>query len=244
MYEALLRRARDLKRRSRTLRDQGDYPGAEDLLTQAITLLGEAVISAQQKLPTSMPAPPDVRELATELADCWGSLGGVRRRHADALRRNDQPDQADRIYRAALEAYDKGMALEQDDLFRIADSYNLVQSAVVPVLTSPELLGNHQFQLKLREIALSIDRQIATARPEDPWAYSDLGLVQLLSGEEATANRMWDKMDALKPQRKVYTSGLPVLEALSSTLSDHQALRRAAERFRARVASSAVPASS
>lgn len=233
MYESLLRRARDMKRRSRTLRDQGDYPGAEDLLQQAIATLSEALNSAANQLPPGVPASPDVREVAAELADCWGSLGGVRRRHAEALRREQRFEEAAEPYNATIQAYEQGLTLEQDDRFRIANSYNLVQRVVVPVLTSPDSLADDELQARLRDIASSIDRQIATTRVGDPWAYSDLGLVQLLAGDEATANRTWDRMDDLEPQRNLYTSGLPVLEALANALPQNEGLRRAAERFRA-----------
>lgn len=231
MYESLLRRARDLKRRSRTLRDEGDYPGAEDLLQRAIATLDEALSSATHQLPAGVPSAPDVREVAAELADCWGSLGGVRRRHAEALRREQRFEEADERCDAAIQAYEQGLVLEQDDRFRIANSYNLVQRAVVPVLMLPESRVGDELQARLRDIASSIDRQIATTRVGDPWAYSDLGLVQLLAGDEAKANRTWDRMDALKPQRNLYMSGVPVLEALSNALPRDESLRRAAERF-------------
>jgi tetratricopeptide (TPR) repeat protein len=233
VFESLLRKARDLKRRSRTLRDQGKYAEAEELLCQAIVSLEEPVSSVAEKLPPGEPAAPDIRELAAELADCLGSLGGVRRRDAEAIRQDGRREDAQARYQAAIEAFERGLALEQDDRFRIANSYNLVQRVVVPVLTSPESLGGSELQKKLGEILSVIERQLATTRPADAWAYSDLGLVQLLGGDEAAANWSWDKMDDLKPTRNVYTSGLPVLESLAAVVSDAEPFRRAAERFRA-----------
>jgi tetratricopeptide (TPR) repeat protein len=235
VYEALLGRARDLKRRSRTLRDQGLYREAAGLLQQAIDLLSDPVKSAREAIPPGVPASPDVRDVATELADCWGSLGGVLRREADALRGAQRFDEATARYHAAIAAYDRGLSLEQDDRFRIANSYNLVQRVVVPVLTSPGSLNDQGLQHTLREIGSAIQRQIDTTRPGDAWALSDLGLVQLLMGEEAAANETWNRMDDLQPQRNVYTSGLPVLEALATALPELQPVRRAARRFRASV---------
>jgi tetratricopeptide (TPR) repeat protein len=230
VYEPLLRKARDLKRRSRASRDADDYPKAEALLKQAIDPLSEELSSAVAQLPAGVPAPPDVRELATELADCWGSLGGIWRRQADALRQEWRSAEAKAAYSAAIDAYERGLVLERDDRFRIANSYNLVQRAVVPALA--EIESPDDLKPKLREIALSIDRQIETSRVDDPWAYSDRGLVELLAGDEAKANRTWDAMDRLKPQRNVYASGAPVLAALAEARPHDEALRRAAKRFR------------
>lgn len=245
MYESLLRRAGDLKRRSRSLRDQGDaamaaerlddavqhFTEGEKLLEQARQALAGEVEPLEQTLPPGLPAASDVTDLATELSDCLGSLGGMRRRHADALRRLGRSAEADAMFERARDAYERGRSLEADDRFRIANSYNLVQSAVVPVLTASARLAD--LGGTLQDIAFAIERQIVTTRSNDPWAYSDLGLVYLLSGDEARAQRNWDRMDALQPQRKVYASGLPVLESLAGALPEiAPALQRATDRFR------------
>src|SRR5205807_2407081 len=54
-HQSLLRRASDLKRRSRTLRDKGDYEAAEKLLREAISLLDGPVRSSAGKLPFGIP---------------------------------------------------------------------------------------------------------------------------------------------------------------------------------------------
>jgi hypothetical protein len=142
------------------------------------------------------------------------------------------PVEANLRFAQALAAYDSGMKLEQDDRYRISNSYNLVQHVVVPILTSPQLFGGDDLKKKLVEVLHSIDRQIKTSRADDAWAYSDLGLVHLLLGDESLANDAWDQMDEKKLQDNVYTSGLPVLQSLSAVLRDNAPLHRAVERFR------------
>jgi hypothetical protein len=56
-----------------------------------------------------------------------------------------------------------------------------------------------------------------------------------LLGNAVAANESWDQMDALQPERNVYTSSLPVLQSLSDTLTQHLPLQRAVARFQAGV---------
>jgi tetratricopeptide (TPR) repeat protein len=233
-HEALLREVRDLKRRSRTLRDQGDYESAGKLLRKAISLLDDPVRSSEQNLSPGIPAPAEVRDMATELADCWGSLGGVLRRKADECLRIGKEAESSSTLRDAITAYKNGANLEQNDYFRIANTYNLIQVVIISILTSPDLLTSDEIKNQLRNAQRIIDRQIATSRSRDQWAYSDLGLVELLIGDELKANESWDYIDGLKPPSNVYTAELLVLESLSEVLPNHDPLRRAVERFRVR----------
>ena len=237
MYEELVRKARDLKRRSRKLRDEGDYVNAERLLRDAIEQMRDAGKAIRDTAPSGIPASQDYRDLARELADCWGSLGGIQRRQAEALDADSAAAEKQTRLDAALEAYEEGLTFEQDDRFRVANSYNLVQSVVLPVIRKPGLLTDASFKDKLRKVHDSIERQIATVRSDDPWAYSDLGLVELLGGDPSAAHESWDQMDALQPERNVYVSGLPVLQSLSAALTQVDPERRAESRFSARLES-------
>ena len=109
--------AQHLKRLSRKARDEERFDEADALLTQAIEKL-ESEFARLQKRPSDerekkLPASQEVRRVAAELADCLGSLGGVRRRQGRITE--------------ALELYSRGKDLEQDDRYRIANSYNQVQ---------------------------------------------------------------------------------------------------------------------
>jgi tetratricopeptide (TPR) repeat protein len=234
-YEALVRKAQDLKRRSRQLRDKGDLDGAEGLLRNAIALLREPGEEIFNQAQADMSASQDYRDLAKELADCLGSLGGVLRRQAEQLDQGSESDEVQARLKDALAQYEKGLKFEQDDRFRVANSYNLVQSVVLPVISEPHRLDDEKFKPKLHDVHAAIERQIATVRAEDPWAYSDRGLVELLLGDTMAANESWDQMDALQPERNVYTSGLPVLQSLSNKLMQVDAIQHAVNRFRASI---------
>ena len=147
-----LRKIQDLKRRSWRRRDELDLEGAQAMLLEAIDLGLPSVESAQQNLANDVVASEDVRAIAAEVADCLGSLGGIRRRQADVLRIAGDEEGADRLFNEAIDAYDAGMRLEQDDRFRISNSYNLVQRAVVPVLRNGSVLEDGEVKERLHAI--------------------------------------------------------------------------------------------
>jgi tetratricopeptide (TPR) repeat protein len=216
----VLRDVDDLKARSRRLRDQGKLEQAAQAVRQAIEIVEQelqqrniAVRSAGE------PAPQDVRDLAVQLADCYGSLAGILRRSGELS--------------VALEFYGKGRELEQNDTYRINNTYNQVQWLILRVLLEPVLIsGNNESMVaELRKTLQILRRQIATDRQQDPWAYSDVGLLHALLGDKIGADVAWNRMDAVHPIPSVYRSGLPVLEDLVTVLPDNDLLRGAAARF-------------
>jgi len=164
-------------------------------------------------------APEDVRALAAQLADCYGSLGGILRRKG--------------AHEEALECYAQGKKLEQNDPYRISNSYNQVQWLVLRVLLQPELIAdaNREMSDELENAIQALRRQIMTARRQDPWAHSDVGLLYTLLGDQPGANQAWAEVDALHPLPSVYTSGLAVLKELQRVLPDDEVLENAAARF-------------
>jgi hypothetical protein len=160
--------------------------------------------------------------LAAQLADCYGSLGGV-------LRRQHKPNEA-------VAFYEKGQRLEQTEAFRISNSYNQVQFLVLRILLDPSLLRQHDAAMvdELTKTIQILRRQIITTRSEDPWAYSDLGLLHTLLGDEGGAKAAWEEIDALRPIRSVYTSGLSVLRELAGVLPNNKTLSDAITRFETR----------
>ncbi len=212
-YKRLLRETDDLKRRSRRARDSADLASAAELLRNAIRLL-EPHVDVKSMNAREL-ASPDLRQLAAQLADCYGSLGGILRRQQE--------------YKAAIKAYQKGKAIEQTEAFRISNSYNQVQFLVLTILREPASIGSLDRELESAIHALR--RQIITTRTEDPWAYSDLGLLYALSGDETEASSAWDEMDSLKPVRSVYSSGLPILKELAEALPKKSFLAQSIERF-------------
>jgi tetratricopeptide (TPR) repeat protein len=223
--KTLLREVESLKRRSRKLRDEGNLRGAIDEVNKAIQLLepeiarrrGEVDLSQQ-----STPALQDLRGLAVELADLYGSRGGIYRR--------------DQHYPEALESYAKGRALEQSEDYRVDNTYNQVQWILLQILENPKVIDPPASPI-LKEIDRTMEtlaKQLLTTRRDDPWAQSDLGLLKLLRRDEAGANQAWDEVDALKPVPAVYRSGLLVLRDLAAKLPGVAAIQKAVDRFERR----------
>ena len=219
----VLATAQHLKRLSRKARDEERFDEADALLTQAIEKL-ESEFARLQKRPSDerekkLPASQEVRKVAAELADCLGSLGGVRRRQGRITE--------------AVELYSRGKDLEQDDRYRIANSYNQVQWLVLRILNDPALLKSEKTESEIDLAIETVSRQIATTRREDPWAHSDLGLLKALAGDKRGALLAWRDMDDLKPVSSVYTSGIPVLESLANKITNNDGLQAGVERFAA-----------
>lgn len=218
----LLREAENLKRRSRRLRDEHDHEGAADALNKAIGLLDSELERLKESPDSLMDAPgEDVRLLADQLADCWGSLGGIRRRQNRLTE--------------ALAAYASGRELERR--YHVASTYNQIQWLILRILSSDNPLATlTEMHGDLVQAEEALRRQIATARREDPWAWCDLGLLRVLKGQEAEAKQAWDQMDALNPILTVYSSGLAVLNDLTKVLPASEPLARTVNRFSGRLA--------
>jgi tetratricopeptide (TPR) repeat protein len=225
----LVRTALDLKRRSRKARDAGRLEEAAAALTEAIDALESALTESRnvsaEKEEVLAPESSEVREIATDLADCLGSLGGIRRRQGDIA--------------AAMKLYERGKKVEQNDRYRIANSYNQVQWLVLRILDNPHLLkdGDPETIAEIGRAIETVRRQIATTRREDPWAHSDLGLLKALQGDERGALQAWGEMDSLNPVSSVYSSGMPILEGLAEKLPDNNALQVGLRRFAAAIPS-------
>jgi tetratricopeptide (TPR) repeat protein len=220
---AILRDVESLKIRSRRLRDQGRLDSAGDALRQAIRMLEQE--RAQREvvhLSKSEPAPQDLRDLVVQLADCYGSLAGVLRRAGELQQ--------------ALDFYRKGKELEQNEAYRIKNTYNQIQWLILRVLLDPGLIAGRDepTRQELNRALQTLRQQIATDRQQDPWAYSDVGLLQVLLGDQIAADNAWDRMDSLHPIPSVYRSGLPVLQELAKVLPDNGGLRDAVMRFAAK----------
>jgi len=218
----LLRDVDSLKRRSRRLRDDGDLAAAAEAITTAINLLEPEVDRRRREVDPGDEAAPalgELRDLAAQLADLYGSRGGIRRRGG--------------LYEEALKSYARGRELEKSEIYRIDNTYNQVQWLTLQILQHPEQIEQHDPDL-LAEIDSTLrvlETQLLTTRFGDPWALSDLGLLKMLKNDAAGANAAWDQVDALNPAPTVYRSGLSVLKDLAERLADFGPLQGAVDRF-------------
>jgi hypothetical protein len=208
-------RIRDLKTGAKNQRDRGidGYPSARTLLTEAIAM-------ARTELACSTVADRRI-EMAIELSDCFGLIGGVQRRWADEA---DDGSRAEHL-KDAVRAYDEGFGFESDPEFGIVNSYNLVNRLVVRLLLAPAALATDEpvllapdiAPMKLRDeldkAAATVRGQIAGPRRGDYWALADLALLEVLSGRSAPSAAYADFL-ALSPPDFAYDSVLGGLRPL------------------------------
>lgn len=209
-------RIRELKTGAKNQRDRGarGYPRALSMLTEAIAI-------AQEDLDRSTGAERRV-QLATELSDCFGMVGGVERRWAD----ESEADERTQHLKAAIRAYDSGFAFESDAQYGIVDSYNRLNRLLVRVLVRPDAVASDDVVVIDPEIpALNLRRefekaadfirqQLTGARRGNYWALADLALVEVLLGRSPAAVAYADFV-SLSPPDFAYVSALAGLRPLA-----------------------------
>jgi len=179
-------------------------------------------------LKTPEPASEGDAEIAKQLADCWGVLGGIYRTEG-----GDQ-------LRHAKEAYDKGFTYEGCRRFNLPSTYNRVNRLVVRILEMPGLLveplplvmdvpekERKTMPALLAEAEEEIDRQLRNRLRESDraWAYADLAMVRLLGGlgrvglaldqlDESSRNDTYPYESTLKVIRELLQRELPIREEI------------------------------
>jgi hypothetical protein len=121
------------------------------------------------------------------------------------------------------------MEIEEDPRYLVTSTYNRIQWLVVSMTMNPQSIREGEVQRRLAETVSTLKRQVATTRRDDPWALADLVLMAALSGDQALAEDAFRSLKALNPIRDVYTSGLPVLQQLSTVLPDNAGIARAVQ---------------
>ena len=123
-----------------------------------------------------------------------------------------------------MAAYDKGFVYEEDLQAADANTYNRVNRLVGRVLLDPRVLepgaaDSAEVADGLEVAEKIVTEEIRSTRRKDPWAYCDLGTIQLLRGEpEALAT--FHRLVRMRPQGYVYESTLTTLEPLPEVASD------------------------
>lgn len=200
----------DLKTKAKNRRDLERYDRAAPIVREAIAL-------AEKELAT-----PEFRNrMASELADCYGLLGGIERRWALVA----DKEHAGEHLRKSVIAYDQAWAYESGD-YGVSSSYGMVNRLVSRVLADPNALKEEYVtdlgqgieplavRMKLEEARKEIG---ASQRAEtDYWAAADLALVQLLLGEGDPTGR-YSKFIEKSPPDYAYNSVLDVLRQLSGS---------------------------
>lgn len=200
-----------LKADAKSTRDDGDWPEARAYLDEVIEFMRELEASS---------TPPSW--LGVQFADVYGLVGGIEKRWGLSL---DGQERQQHLA-ASVEAYDAGFVYEERLQPADANTYNRVNRLVGRVLLDPRVLEpGHADSAKVAD-SLDAAEKIVTeetrsARRKDPWAYCDLGTVQLLRGEpEALAT--FQQLVRMRPQGYVYESTLTTLEPLAEVASDQR----------------------
>lgn len=221
-------RSRRFRNRALTAIEEGDAEQARMAFEKSRGAIKEALRYLQE-----LGAPdPEVgaegseseTEVAKQLADCWGVLGGVWRAQGELA--------------SAREAYDKGYRYESSRRFNILATYNRVNRLIVRILQNPELLADppplitdmeeHERKTMpelLGEAAEEIKRQMHAGRQDKAWAAADLAMVRLLGGlrgvdialndlEESSVNDPFPKHSMLKVLRELAARQLPMKDDL------------------------------
>jgi hypothetical protein len=201
---------RGLKADAKISTAEEDWEGAVADLRAAIDIAGRLVPEASVRLRA---------DLYSELADCYGMIGGVERRRALA---SESVERASHLH-AAVRAYDQGFEYEEQLQGDEASTYNRINRLSTRVLLDPTVLEGRVGaemdvlgELSAAEAILS--RQVSSVRPRDPWAYCDLGTVRLLSGSPDALSTL-QNIERLRAPRFVYESALGTLRPLAAAAS-------------------------
>ena len=201
---------RALKASAKSARADEDWEFAIDELDQAVELLVDQLPGATGRTRA---------ELASELADSYGMIGGIERRWGLSL--SDAERQ--RHLQDSVDAYDRGFSHEQDLDPNVASTYNRINRLVGRVLLNPHVLDDDDttpdFVEALDAAHDILVEQLRSARVKDPWGYCDLGLIRVLRGT-ADAVPTYHELDRLRPPKFVYESALATLEPLSEVASE------------------------
>ena len=214
----------DLKNSAKNRRDRGRYSIAVSKLEQAIAL-------AEAELNSTETTAAGKMQFAKHLSDCYGMQGGIYRRWAleAAERQGASAEQERTAYLAkSIKAYDEGFEYENNEAYKIIDSYNLVNRLVSRILYDPTWLSNESSQsypiyegdkvgnlkVELERAKKIIDEQVKLPRRRDPWALADQALVALLLGEADPVSAYADFI-AVAPPDYVYVSAISAIEPLA-----------------------------
>jgi hypothetical protein len=209
MDDKALDRVLALKANAKSARDDGDWPEARAYLGEAIDFMRELAAST---------APP--RWLSIQFADVYGLIGGIEKRSGLPLDGQERK----RHLTASVEAYDKGFGYEKDLQAADVNTYNRVNRLVGRVLLDPHALepgaaDSAEVADGLEAAEKIVTEEIRSTRRKDPWAYCDLGTIQLLRGEP-DALSVFQQLVLMRPQDYVYESALATLEPLCEAASE------------------------
>ena len=201
----ILAEVRDLKSEARRRREAEppNYAGAGRSLRKAIDLLESALEEMAEEGTSRLRF-----DFAQQLADCYGSMGGVLR--------------SDKKYEESISHYDRGNEIERR--YKMLSSYNLVQRLVARILSEPGKVEAREWRVQGVDVAAELVAAEAvlesqqSARAGDVWFLADQALLALLLRRDSEG-AAWRKFKAAKPPSFAYDSILRVIDDLTDRLA-------------------------
>lgn len=172
----LVARAKLDKEAAKDYRDEGNIHAAVEVLKETVDTLAASPLAIGLENATS-PSKP-MCELAAQLADCLGMLGGNYRREGNL--------------EEAQKAFERGRVYEESPALGVPSSYNLVNSITLPIESSGQI-SETQLPVIARVVS-ALSRQVLGDRRSDRWAWADLAQCQLLLGDQAGALQSYGRV--------------------------------------------------
>lgn len=193
----LVARAKRDKEEAKDHRDNGDIAAAVTVLEETVKALDASPLAAGLETVT-VPSKP-MRDLAVQLADCLGMLGGNYRRQGR--------------FKEAQAAFERGRVYEDSLSLEVLSSYNLINAITLPIESDAQAWEAQRPFIEKAVSALS--RQVLGERRSDRWAWADLAQCQLLLGDQAGALQSYGRVRDLGDEDTV-ASVIAVLERLGN----------------------------
>jgi hypothetical protein len=162
-------------------------------------------------------------QLVSELADCYGMMGGIYRRWG--LKAQDEKERKSLLLEST-KSYKNGYDIESNKEYGIVDSYNMVNRLVSQILldfhflSNPALAANYEglepidVREELQKAEMEIREQLRGKRRGDVWALADLPLVSLLLDKD-DPRTAYASFHAQSPPDYAYESALDTLRPLA-----------------------------
>lgn len=221
----LLKTVREFKTKAKNRRDDELYDEGVGFAAEAISLLKAEFATAKNDEWKT--------QLASELGDCHGIIGGIQRRWG--LSTKEPYPRAEHLVQSVL-AYEAGDEWEREKNYGVVNSYNLVNRLVSRMLLSasdlvelPQELEALDIPSALLEASSIVDEQLILKRRGDIWAMADQALLRILL-QEADHTSAFSELRAKSPPDYLYESLLATLEPLVALeLPMAQVLQRSVE---------------
>lgn len=197
----IINEVQSLKDLARSQSDQGQYEIAAKTLHDGIDVL-EAALTRRTGLGDSAhraSATVDTEEtlIATELADLYGMLGGMRRKQGDLVR--------------AIAAYDQGFRYESNPRDGVVNTYNALNRLVTRILMCPGSLSDpdalrsvNELEFvdvprTLGELRTELKEEVDGVRSNGFWAAGDLAFTCALNGDDHGALDALQRFESCSP---------------------------------------------